>query len=94
MSSNRKGYNLWITFFDVGGVYVYNYNNYMESIYITKLVKIGSSEGVVIPQTILKSYNWQRGDMLVFGFAAPEQLFLKRLTDMEIRRIKGIETIT
>jgi len=64
----------------------------MESVYITKLVRIGTSEGVVIPQNILQAYHWQRGDFLVFGFAGADQLFLKRLTDEDMKRIKPYDT--
>lgn len=60
----------------------------METVYLTKVIKIGDSHGVIIPVSILRAYNWQRGDILVFGFVAPEQLFLKRISDKELRQIK------
>lgn len=81
--------NVWITFLHGGRGRVYNYNNYMETIYMTKLVKIGTSHGVIIPTEILNGYHWQRGDFLVFGFAGADQLFLKRLTDLDLQKIKG-----
>lgn len=60
----------------------------MESVYLTKVIKIGDSHGVVIPVEILRAYHWQRGDVLIFGFVAAEQLFLKRVSDIELRKIK------
>ena len=85
---------MWITFFDGGWGNVYNYNNNMETIYITKLVKIGTSEGVIIPKEILNGFHWQRGDQLVFGFAQGDQLFIRRLSDYELQNIKrnGFQT--
>lgn len=87
---------MWITFLAGGHGRYYNYNNYMETIYMTKLVKIGTSEGVVIPKEILNGYHWQRGDLLVFGFMANDQLFIRRLSNDELLRIKrnGFQTFT
>jgi antitoxin component of MazEF toxin-antitoxin module len=60
----------------------------MESIHITKLVRVGDSLGVITPKTILKAYNWKRGDILVFTFINNDTLAIRRLTDVEIRAIK------
>lgn len=60
----------------------------MQSIFITKIIKVGNSFGVLIPQEILNGYHWQRGDFVIFGFAPNDQLYLKRLTDLEINQIK------
>ena len=88
MLSSAKVDKVWITFFDTGGGISYTYDKYMQSIFITKLSKQGTSLGVVIPVEILNAYHWQRGDVLVFGFAGEEQLFLKRLSDKELKEIK------
>lgn len=81
--------NLWITFFDMGYALAYTYNNYMENIFITKLVKIGTSKGIVIPVNILRAYNWQRGDTLIFGFSGGDQLSIKRLSDRDFEYLKS-----
>ncbi len=67
---------------------VYTYHKYMKSIFITKIAKKGTSLGVIIPTEILNAYNWQRGDVLIYGFAGGDQIYLKRLTDMDIERMK------
>ncbi len=75
----------------MGGRGLVYYNNYnMQTIYITKIREIGTSHGVIIPKPILTALKYQRGDCLVFGFAGHDQLFLRRLTDDEIRKIKPI----
>lgn len=60
----------------------------MESFFITKLIKVGTSQGIVIPREILDAYKWERGDVLVFGFAGTEQLLVKRVSDVEIQKLK------
>jgi len=77
-----------ITIFDVGGALEYNDYYYMESVFITKILKIGTSHGVVIPAEVLRGYHWQRGDFLIFGFAGNEQLYLKRLSDVDLQKLK------
>lgn len=66
----------------------YNNNVNMEYIYTTKIVKIGDSKGVIIPLPILDGLGWKRGDMVVFTFAAGDQLIIKKLDDETIRQIK------
>lgn len=62
-------------------------------VYFTKIIKVGSSHGVVIPVNILNAYNWQRGDFLICGFAGGDQLYLKRPSDAEINLLKPHEDI-
>lgn len=74
-----------------GWVLVYTYITYMQTIFITKLAKQGSSLGIIIPRPILNAYNWQRGDVMVFGFHGNEQLFLRRMTDKDMQNLKPIQ---
>lgn len=83
--------NLWITLFDTVWGYVYTYNKYMQTVFLTKLTKQGTSHGVIIPKRILDTYNWQRGDVFCFGFSGGDQIALKRITDIELQRIKSNE---
>lgn len=85
--------NLCITFVAPPRVGYYNYITNMEDIYVTKIVRVGSSNAVVIPSNILKANKWERGDHIVFTFAGLECLILKRLTDADIKKIKDVETI-
>ena len=79
---------MWITFLhNRRGLWYTNYTN-MESVFITKIIRVGTSNAVVIPVEILNGYHWQRGDILIFGFAGSEQLLLKRLTDKELKELK------
>lgn len=57
-----------------GRVLVYTKHTDMQSIFISKIHRIGTSLGIVIPVEILRAYNWQRGDFVIFGFAGGEQL--------------------
>lgn len=66
----------------------YNYYNSMEELYITKIVKVGTSKAVVIPTNVLDGLGWRRGDRVVFTFAADNQLIVKRLDDETIRKLK------
>lgn len=66
----------------------YTYYTYMESIYITRVVTVGTSQGIVIPAPILRGMKWERGDRLVFGFARDNQIILRKLSDKEIRELK------
>lgn len=64
----------------------------MQTFYITKILKIGNSRGIIIPNEILNGLHWERGDHLVFGFAGTEQVFLKRLTDKDMEQMKPYDT--
>lgn len=60
----------------------------MDNLYTTKLVKIGTSRGVIIPTNILSGLNWQRGDSVIFTFGYDDALIIKKLDDESIRRLK------
>lgn len=60
----------------------------MEDIYLTKVVRVGSSKGIIIPTNILNALNWQRGDTIIFILANPEQLIIKRVSDKDIHELK------
>lgn len=60
----------------------------MDNLYTTKLVKIGTSRGVIIPTNILTGLNWQRGDSIIFTFGYDDTLIIKKLDDETIRRLK------
>lgn len=63
----------------------------MQTIFITKIIRVGNSLGVLIPSEILKGYHWERGDILVFGFAGQDHLYIKKLSDKEINDLKPNE---
>lgn len=65
----------------------------LEALHITKLVKVGTSFGIIIPKVISKAYGWERGDVLVYVFASDDTLSIRRLSDKEIRAIKDKERI-
>lgn len=60
----------------------------MQTIFLTKIGKIGTSHGVVIPKEVLSAYHWERGDTLVFGFHAAGQLWLKKVPPEELEKLK------
>ena len=57
---------------------------------MTKIVRVGSSLGVIVPVNILRGMNWQRGDVLVFSPMDNDVLALKRLSDKEVRELRDI----
>lgn len=61
---------------------------YNQTVFISKITKIGNSHGITIPQNILNAYNWTRGDVVIFGFAGGDQLYIKRITDKELEQLK------
>ncbi len=61
----------------------------MKALHFTKLVKVGTSLGVVIPSNVVRALGWERGDILVFGFAGTDQLVIKRVTDVEFQELKA-----
>lgn len=60
----------------------------MDNLYITRLILIGTSKGIVVPAEILNGLKWQRGDQLIFTFAADDQLIIRRVTNEQIRALK------
>lgn len=60
----------------------------MQTFYFSKIIKVGSSHGVVIPKNILEGFKWERGDLLAFGFAEGNNLVLHRLTDKEVKQLR------
>ncbi len=63
----------------------------MQTVFLTKLVKQGTSHGVIIPKRILDTYNWQRGDVFAFGFSGGDQISIRRITDIELQKLKSDE---
>lgn len=52
---------------DNGRGLLYTYDKYMDKSRYTKLVKVGTSLGIVIPKPILDAYRLQRGDPITFS---------------------------
>lgn len=67
--------------FDGGRDTNYNDNTYMEPLKITKIVKVGTSLGIVLPIKYLEATGLKRGD----------QVFLAVCKDLSIN-IKKVDT--
>lgn len=65
----------------------------MESFYTTKIVKVGSSLGLVIPREIIAAMMLDRGDRVVFSVIAGPTLVVRQLSEQEIRRLKPARDI-
>lgn len=59
-----------------------------HTLHLTKVAKLGTSKGIIIPSEILHTYKWERGDTLVFVFASENALTLRKLTEKEMIHIK------
>lgn len=66
----------------------------MERFYTTKIVKIGSSCGIVLPKDILAACMWERGDQVSFGVISGPTLVIRQISEQEIRRLKPTNDIT
>jgi len=66
----------------------YNYVMSIQTLKITKLARVGTSYGVVIPKSFAREFKWQRGDLLVMAFPSDDTLVIRRLSDKEIIAIK------
>ena len=66
----------------------YTDDTYMETLYITKIIKNGGSKGVMIPAVILDGLGWERGDQVIFTFASDDSLVIKKLDEQTIKRIR------
>lgn len=80
--------NLWITFVAGGRDMYYTYYMNIENVLVTKVTKLGSSLGIVVPKPILTELNICRGDYIVFGGYAPDQFCARKLSADEIRQMK------
>ncbi len=60
----------------------------MENLYITRLIKNGTSLAIIIPKDILKAVGLQRGDLVVFKDYGVNQFSVRWLTGKEIKEIK------
>jgi len=65
----------------------------MENINLTKVIRTGSSLGVVIPVNVIRAMGWERGDILVYTFISDNTLGLKRLSDQEIKTLREINRV-
>lgn len=66
----------------------------MQTFHTTKVIKTGSSLGIVIPKEILAACMWERGDHLVFGVLEGPTLVIKQLSEQEITRLKPTRDIS
>lgn len=71
-----------------GGVNTYNNDMSRYVLRVTRLTKVGTSLGIIIPREIAKTYNWQRGDDLIYVFASDDTLSIRKLNDKEIRALQ------
>lgn len=53
-----------------------------------KVVKIGSSLGIIIPRPLLNGYAFERGDQLVFVMATDKMLGIRALTHQERKLLR------
>lgn len=60
----------------------------MENVNITKVIKVGTSLGIIIPKALLTDLEIQRGDHVVFGLFSEGQFFVRRLSTNELRTLR------
>lgn len=57
----------------------YNDCNYMEPLRITKIVKVGSSLGVIVPVCLLEATNLKRGDQVNLAVGHDNVICIKKV---------------
>mgnify|MGYP001574047238 CR=1 FL=1 len=60
----------------------------MENLYITKVVRVGSSIGIITPKGLMKQLGIERGDHVVLGLFATGQFSVRRLTERELNDLR------
>ena len=60
----------------------------METLIITKVIRVGNSNAIVIPRPILKALNIQRGDQMAFGVYADDVICVRKISQSDLRKIK------
>ena len=60
----------------------------MEYIKTTKVIKTGTSLCVVIPKNYLSAIGLVRGDLVVWGVASSDVLYLRRVSEIDIKNLK------
>lgn len=55
---------------------------------MTKVIKVGTSLGIIIPKSLLTDLNILRGDHVVFGLFSEGQFFVRKLSTNELRQLR------
>ena len=60
----------------------------MEYIRTSKIMRVGTSNAIVIPIEILRTLSMQRGDQVVFGVYEDDTIIIKKIPDKELRNFQ------
>ena len=63
----------------------------MENVVMTKVIRVGTSLGIIIPKTLLQQLDIQRGDTVVYGCYGPGQCLVRRLSEAELKHLRPRE---
>ena len=67
-------------------IWYYNSND-MKQLFTTKVNRVGTSLGIIIPKDICEGVNIQRGDRVVFANFSDGQFTVIKLTDEQITEL-------
>lgn len=59
----------------------------MPRVRMQRVLKIGTSLGVVVPAEICRALNIQRGDYVVFGVYSESSVCIKKVSPDELRKM-------
>lgn len=65
----------------------------MQNLYVSKIIKVGTSKAIVIPVDIMKSLALERGDLIVFGVYKVGQFICRKLSPFEVENLKPREIL-
>jgi hypothetical protein len=57
----------------------YNHFNNVEKFKITKLVRVGTSLGIIIPEAIRDTVGWKRGDMIALSLHSQKYMRARKI---------------
>lgn len=63
----------------------------MENPIFGKVIRVGTSEAIVVPKQIREALKIERGDRVMFGVYSGDGFFVKKLSTEELRAMRPIE---
>jgi antitoxin component of MazEF toxin-antitoxin module len=65
----------------------------MQNLYTSKVVRIGTAIGVIIPVDICRALDIQRGDLIAYAVYQDGQFICRKLSPIEMENLKPREIL-
>lgn len=70
------------------GVLIRYNGSYMEQLRVQKVIRVGSSNAVVLPAAICRAMKIERGDQVAFGVYEHNTIQIRKLSNDELRAMR------